>query len=182
MDNITITKQSNRIDFEGVYWVSRARKHPSGNNRYDKIMKVVDRQCVCTNGHRLHAYTLQDIDIPNGTYEVISATKSVVVLQLNNDLWFPDVSFIIPHASDLHYAAKIDVYQYNKQKPERFWQNCRVLLGFIIDNNDNTINMDYVRDAVSCVGVESMTAYVREDKPCCFKGKHTLALVMPIKM
>jgi len=87
-------------DFENIAWVLNAR---SDDKTRPNLMDVYSDKglIVCTDGARLHTYT-PTREIPDGLYTIKTATKKLIVLEIDNDNIYPDYERAFPRCEFKH--------------------------------------------------------------------------------
>jgi hypothetical protein len=170
MDTVIIEKRLKvDPDFNKINWVFKARsKDPIRRNIQG--VNVSSGVFCCTDGHRLHAAAVETYDVPDGTYEIKSVNKSVILLE-KLDMDFPDYERVFPTFKPMHRAS----YHGDKSTFVR-----DVYRKFAAD--DIGFNLDYLLDAY----VEDMTVDISgggKIKPMVIwdENECRAALVMPLR-
>jgi len=95
MEKIDLT--SSHSDFSGIRWVLKAC-----GGQYPVTQKLLfseEGKVVATDGHRLHVYTLQELEAESGClWEIVQnkATRVVLVKSELDSAEFPDWKHVIP--------------------------------------------------------------------------------------
>lgn len=126
----------NRKDFcfNGIRWVLLARDDRSTNETHKRLYSS-GTHVTATDGYRLHRYKT-DV-LPEGTYRVITATKNLIVVELND---IPNMSEFLNNT--LSEDGGKEICEGGKL-PFVLAKIIRAL------PEDRSINPDYLKDALS---------------------------------
>ena len=166
---ITITKDME--EFEGIRFAIKA------TNKKDATRLVLSRVnfrewgVEATDGHRVHrAQFVHTHEL--GTYEIIKNTKSVIVLEPNNDNLYPDTDKVWPKDKELVSLPSVGTQGKN------FSALATIIRAL---PKDSAINSDYLFDILDS---ETWSWYCTDVKelPVIFKNGTRSALLMLTKV
>jgi DNA polymerase III sliding clamp (beta) subunit (PCNA family) len=173
-----ITK--NEEAFNKFSWILRAVSK-------DKIKPIFCGLCVeaqkdkttivASDSHRLHMATIDKIDLLDGTYEIVKATKSEIVLGDLIDGQFPNYKQVLFKTSNESFKITFNELCGGAQAM------------YTLARRGVCIHPNYVKDAIidnmNCVA--AIKADIPNEKcdsisPVMFSGDLGVAVVMPIQM
>jgi hypothetical protein len=168
--------------FDALEWTLRARSK-DGTRQNLRMLNSKDGFLACTDGNRLHVYQPDyddlplDCVIPDGNYEVTTATKKQIILTSDGSgRDFPDYWKILDYKAH-NVISPIDVY-YGSEK-----QYCDIfftrLVYHINTQSKKMINLDFVKDAM-VEGQLNFQTDGRDLGPLFFGNGSRLAVLMPI--
>ena len=169
--------------FDALEWTLRARSK-DGTRQNLRMLNSKDGFLACTDGNRIHVYQPDyddlplDCVIPDGNYEVTTATKKQIILTSDGSgRDFPDYWKILDYKAH-NVISPIDVYYGSKK------QYCDIfftrLVYHINTQSKKMINLDFVKDAM-VEGQLNFQTDGRDLGPLFFGNGSRLAVLMPIK-
>lgn len=160
-------------DYNGVKWTLQA----IGKDKMRPTLLYLnsyDNTVCCTDGMRAHYYTMQEISVPPGNYEVIS-TKDKVLLSPVNGINFPDMKNLIPKYSSM-------LYQYSETENNHQYNTNR-LMAFLLRALPNSVCMEHKFIAEAIKGVDSYDISKNTETDCSpvlFQNTTHTALIQPM--
>jgi hypothetical protein len=159
--------------FSQLTWLLKARA-------IDKDKKSLQVMCIkngiyyATDGHRLHCFSPDidnlpiDFNIPDGLYKVVSITKKQIVLNVVDDIQYPDIERVL------------DYKRYNGIKP--FKGDFTHFIHHLYTSNPQVFNINYLKD--SFIDDETLTFDRMGDgeiSGLLFGNENQFAVVMPLR-
>ena len=126
-------------DFDGIKWAIDVRSKDDTRLNITGI-KIDKGLVIATDGHRLHMYKIKR-ELPDGTYDVVSATTKLIVLE-SNDRPFPDYKMVIPTVTR-DGIPDISALSDKSDKDNK-------VINTVLKNSDMNFNIRYLSDACPC--------------------------------
>jgi len=173
MQAITLSKNDNREDFEGLYWVTKVPCDKSGAIHKTTI-QVKDGLVMRTDGCRMHIFA-PEADFEDGLYSVARRTKKEIVLipdiAFGRRDWGIDWEVVFPDVRD---CESVYVGGYNMHESIEFYGLCKFF--------DRVINYYFFVDVIEDYDEGFETIWNGSDScPIIFYNDRRLAAVMPIR-
>jgi len=174
MQAITLSKNDNREDFEGLYWVTKVPCDKSGGAHHETV-QIKDGLVMRTDGFRMHIFA-PEADFEDGLYSVARRTKKELVLIPyvvdNKTEWRADWEIIFP--IHRNYETTMAGYHSNHESVEfvELCKFCDEVIDFhfftdVLEDTDEPFEVFHYRDNDTC--------------PIFFLNDRKLAAIMPIR-
>ena len=160
--------------FSKLSFVLQARS-TNDCREYMQILHIEEDKAICTDGRRLHIFT-GPIHLEPGDYNVITATKSQLVLTLTTDWTFPDWKKIMPDKSEYKKTEGKLNLDYASLKKTELNELSRQYFAFI-KNTGCLIDLTLFNDLS---GYTWEVFYKAVDKVVLFESSYLTVVIAPM--